>query len=178
MKLLTPFLLIVSAIGFFIIFVNPHYKNVTELRAQSLEYDNAIARAQTVVAKKDLLVAKYSSYNPADIKRLQQMIPSKIDNIQLILDVNGVAKKQGVQINGIKISVDTSQKQVSVGADQALYNSMVLGFGVTMNYEKFQLFLKDLERSLQLMDIASVSFSPAEDGQNNYSLVLKAYWLK
>jgi len=179
MKFLTPFLMLAAAVGLFLLFINPQYKSVTELRARALEYDNAIERAQAVVAKKDQLVSKYSAFNPADIQRLQKMLPGKIDTIQLILDLNGIAVGQGSQIQGIKVSADTTQKPTSVGASQSPYGVMLIGFNVSMTYENFQLFLKDLEKSLRIVDVASVSFTPANTTNTyDYSVVLKAYWLK
>jgi hypothetical protein len=179
MRFLTPILMLAAAVGMFFLFINPHYKTITELRAQALEYDNAIERAQAVVAKKDQLLAKKNAFNPEDIKRLQKMLPDNVDAVRLIIDLNGLANKYNSSIQDIKLTQDNTQTQQTVGAPTQLYTSSLVGFTVSMNYDQFLSYLKDIEKSLRLLDIAAITFKPEDNSSvYKYGITLKAYALK
>jgi hypothetical protein len=181
MKLATPILMIAAAIGLFFLFVNPKFAEVKALQAQGVEYDSAIQRATATVAKKDQLLTKYNSFKPEDITRLRTFLPDTIDTIQLIIDVNAIANTRQSKIESIKVTADAPGKAAIGGvADTRKHGTAVMDFKVSMTYETFQLFLKDLEQSLRLIDVGSVGFSPNTEGGNvyDYSVSLKTYYLK
>ena len=58
------------------------------------------------------------------------------------------------------------------------FNSLTLGFNVTGDYEALRAFLADLSRSLRLVDIVSLSFTPSRDSDLiQYSFEVRTYWL-
>lgn len=80
----------------------------------------------------------------------------------------------------------------AIGPDSALYDSVQLGFSVSGSYDNFLRFLGDLERSLRIVDVVSLSFGAGQSGsggqsaksQNtssdsyNYSMTIRTYYLK
>jgi Tfp pilus assembly protein PilO len=184
MKLLTPFLLIGAAIGLFFVFISPEFKTANDVHAQTQEYDMALSRAQLVGAKRDQLLAKKNSFNPEDIKRLQKLLPDSIDPIRLIIDMDSLANKSGSNISSIKVTDETPKAAApaAVGATAVAgpqLGSTLISFSVTMTYERFQKYLSDVEHSLRILDVASISFSPI-DTSNDYafSVALRTYYLK
>jgi Tfp pilus assembly protein PilO len=174
MKLLTPLALLVASIGLFFTFISPQYKLVTDVRAQTQDFDDAIVRAKQVVAKRQQLLAQKNSFNPDDLKRLIKLLPDSIDTIQLIIDTNKIANAYGTNIEGIKVTEETSKTTTA-----SPVGSSLMVFNVKMTYEQFQKFLQDFERSLRLIDIAGISFVPSEDGSlYTYTVSLRTYWLK
>ena len=58
------------------------------------------------------------------------------------------------------------------------YGTLSFSFSTTMSYTDFIRFLKDVESSLKMLDVSSITFSPSDTGSYTYSVTLKAYWLK
>ena len=50
---------------------------------------------------------------------------------------------------------------------------------VTASYDNFIAFLKDLEKSLRLVDVVSLTFTAPESSPTyDFTIGLKTYWLK
>jgi uncharacterized protein YoxC len=178
MKLLTPLLIIGIALGLLLVFVKPQYAQVQTVRSQVAQYDAAIAQVQAAVKQKDQLLAKKNSFNPEDIKRLQRFLPDKVDQVKWIIDVNGIANKYRANIAKIKLT-EESKSQSGLGTTEVGYGATTLSFNIGLTYEDFQKFLMDIEQSLQLMDVAEITFKPATDSNiYDYTITLRTYWLK
>jgi Tfp pilus assembly protein PilO len=178
MKLLTPLILLGTAVGLFFLFINPQYKEVQSVRAEITEYDKAIEQAKEVGEKRNQLLAKRNSFSADEIKRLQKMIPDKVDNIRLVIDINERASQYGSELKGIGFTNVTDADKKTVGAVGSPYNVTSMTFTVAMTYEQLQKFLGDLEKSLRLIDVSTITFAPVEDSIYNFSIGLKTYSLK
>jgi hypothetical protein len=74
---------------------------------------------------------------------------------------------------------DTGEKSETVGVDQSLYGTLTLSFSTTATYTTFLAFMRDLEKSLRLIDIVSVQFASSDTNQlYDYTVSIKTYWLK
>ena len=104
-------------------------------------------------------------------------MPDNIDNIRLIIDIDDMAKTYGMRIRNFKADVSTQKE--TLGKDTTAYGTLTLSFGTTASYSFFLAFMKDLERSLRIMDITAISFAASETGSlYDYNITLKTYWLK
>jgi hypothetical protein len=57
--------------------------------------------------------------------------------------------------------------------------SVELTFNVSASYEDFLALLADLEHSLRIVDIESISFDAATEGDiNEYTITIRTYWLR
>lgn len=97
----------------------------------------------------------------------------------MIIDINGIAAKRGMTIRGIKIQSGTATKQGAIGPDNNPYGSISLSFSVTAPYDTFKGFLRDLETSLRIVDVTSISFAATEKGDiYDYGVTMRTYWLR
>ena len=48
----------------------------------------------------------------------------------------------------------------------------------TATYEDFLDILRDIESSLRLIEVSSISFEPGDSAQYEYTVKLKTFWLK
>jgi len=116
------------------------------------------------------------------LARLDEFLPDHVDNIQLIIDVNGIAKKNGMVIKNVKVTTGADGAN-TVGAkslstlDPRL-GAMILSFSVTGTYDAYKKLVADLASSLRIIDISSVSFATDDKGIYTYNLSIKTYWLK
>jgi hypothetical protein len=181
----------------FLAFINPLYKEVVDLRSEMVSYNQALDNAQALENERDKLVKKYNSIEPADLTRLQKLLPDSVDNIRLILEIEKLASPYGMVLRDIKYesSEKTDSAVSALPQDQLIgsqtesknYGVWNLEFSTRGTYANFVNFIKDLENNLRMVDISSITFSsnpslspskkqPVDSYQ--YDFKIRTYWLK
>ena len=192
MKFIFPSILIAIALGVFLSFVNPTYQEIKVLKANSAVYDSALTNSQRLQEQRDALSAKYRTFPTENLDKLSKLLPDNVDNIRLIIDVQQMAQTYGMSISSIKFDSTATVNTPAAGNQMAAanagdirdaqkdYGTFNLEFSTTGSYDSFLKFLKDLETSLRVTDIQSISFSSDQDTKTGYTYVvkLKTYWLK
>ncbi len=188
MKTVTPIILIIAGLGLFVLYTDKNYrgniepgKNIKELQAQITEYQTAIGKSRQILNKRQELQDQYKQFSAEDLDNIKKLLPDNVDNVQLILDLNGIAKKYGMALKGIKIedkSGDTGAATQQVGPDRSPTGSIQVTFRVTSTYANFVNFLRDVEKSLRIVDVVSLNFKATEKGTYDYEVAIKTYWLK
>lgn len=182
MKALLPVLFIVIAGGIFFGFINPTYTSLKALKAEEATYDGALSRSRELQSVRDKLLARYNTFSTNNLARLSKLIPDNIDNVRLILDLDGIAAGYGMHVRNVSLDANASQAsrtaQGQVGPGDARYDYVTLSFTVSGTYDTFRAFLADLESSLRLVDVSGISFSSTPTGLYEYTVGIKTYWLK
>lgn len=172
-----PILLIVVAgiAGLFLI--RPLYADVEQLSTENAAYSVALENGKAFDDKLDVLIGKKSQFSPDELDHLEKMIPGKIDNVRLVVEINELARKFGTGIKNVKITDAKPDSPDDQNIDP--YGSVALGFSVTIPYAQFTQFLKALESNLRLADVTTLSFKP-NDLSNTYdfNVTVRTYWLK
>lgn len=154
---------------------------IRALLTRQAELNDALTTAKAVGARVNELSGVYNSFPAADLARLDELLPDHVDNIQLIIDVNGIAKKNGMAIKNVKVATAETSDNLTrpvITVPDARLAAMLLSFSVTGTYEAYKRFIFDLSSSLRIIDISSVSFATDERGIYTYNVSLKTYWLK
>lgn len=179
MRALLPILFVVIAGGIFFGFIDPTYQRVRELRAEESEFDDALSRSRELQAVRDQLLSRYNTFSQSDLSRLGRFLPDNVDNVRLILDFDALASRYGMCVRDVALETNESRAgRGQVGVAGGRFDSLILSFTVTGSYDTFRAFLADVEASLRLVDVVSVSFSATPSGVYDYSVALKTYWLK
>ena len=76
-------ILVGAAIGLFVLFTNPTYQTIKDLQVQNNSYDDALNKAKELHTVRDGLITKRNAFPPADIDKLQHILPDNVDNIRL-----------------------------------------------------------------------------------------------
>ena len=173
-------ILVGAAIGLFVVYTNPTYQAAKQLVLNKAEYDAALDNANQLHATRDALLAKRKQFSPEDMDRLMRMLPDNVDNIRLIIDINGIARRHNLSLTNVSLG-DLGDKNKSgataVGTGQGAVGSVTVGFSVSATYDDLVSFLQDLEHSLRIVDIQKVSFSAGNGDLQTFSLQVKTYWL-
>jgi Tfp pilus assembly protein PilO len=180
MKFITPVILVVIALAAFFGYIDPTYTRIKELRSQEAEYNDALTRARELQETRDRLLSRYNTFREEELTRLQKLLPDTIDNVRLVLDIDSIASRYGMRTRNVAIQNDASEAQAEViGPDQNLYGSVRLSFSVTGNYESFLKFLEDMERSLRLVDVESLTFTVSPSSNLiDFKVTIRTYWLR
>ncbi|HRY62924.1 MAG TPA: type 4a pilus biogenesis protein PilO [Candidatus Paceibacterota bacterium] len=120
--------------------------------------------------------AVYNNFTDTEKERINKVLPDSIDNVKLVIDIDDIASKYNMKIRNI----DLKTEKVGEGemTSNNPYGTATLRFTVSSNYTNFRSFLKDLEDSLRLVDISSLSFTASDKNTDEYNIELKTYWLK
>lgn len=193
-QFIVPTILVAASVLVFVFFTNPTYKDVSAFREQAASYEEALGNAKNLQAVRDQLLAKYNSFTPEDVSRLRKLLPDNVDNIRLILEIQGIASNYGMQIKNVKydakkaagVSSDTPQNTAQAREQVMPYGVFDMEFSTEGSYTNFVKFVQDMEQSLRIVDITSVTFSSVDGAtpQNissniyKYDFKIKTYWLK
>ncbi|HEY4508002.1 MAG TPA: hypothetical protein VJJ47_03955, partial [Candidatus Paceibacterota bacterium] len=58
------------------------------------------------------------------------------------------------------------------------YGTLSLSFSTTATYGEFADLLRELERSLRLVDVRSIAIKSSPSKRYDFSLTLETYWLR
>lgn len=200
---------VVSGVMFFL-YTKPTYDNALVLRANIAQSDAALDKAAELQKLRQTLLSRFNTFDPADLDRLQKLLPDHVDNVRLILDLDNLAESGGLALQNVDVS--SAQKQTAksqtalgaIGASNQKYDSLTLTFSTIATYPDFVKFLGDLESSLRIVDLVSLSVSsaggasavaantsnafPTFNARNSassrteplytYNMTLRTYWLK
>lgn len=199
MKLLSLILSLAISISLFFVFIDPFYKDIKELKNDVSVYNKALTNSSDLKKTRDILIDDYKKIKKEDKDKLNHLLPSSIDNIELILEIEKIANLYGMPIEDIKFDAKSmedgsSSKVINVFAGGAPSSNLPYGifpleFSVEGKYDTFISFLKELEKNLRIVDVKSISFNSNSNssldakgidnsGIYNYSLKIQTYWLK
>jgi len=181
---LNSIILIILAVGLYFTVTSNLLKEASLVRASNLEYETAIANAKELLKTRDKFISSYNELTIEDRAKLEKIIPKKIDNVRLIIDLNNIALRHGLSLKGIAVNAASGGSQpeftepsTSIVSSPVL-NKISVSFGLSASYQKFISFLRDLESSLRILDLNSLSVSTNEDGIYEWKIDLSTYWLK
>lgn len=191
-RIIVPTIILVASVGLFVVFTNPNYQQISDLKVSRDAYDQALNNSKQLLAIRDQLKDKYNNLSESDKERLQKLMPDNVDNIRLIIDIQKIASQYGMNPKDIKFDARATAKNTTSGASQVVatpeeaaqdnkdYGSFDLEFSVTGTYQNFMSFLHDLENSLRIVDVGGITFQAADTGSTaiRYNVHIKTYWLK
>jgi len=178
--IISTFLIIIAVITF-LSFIDPMYKEVKALTAESAQFDEALIRSKELQSVRDNLLSRYNTFSTENLDRIEKLLPDNVDNVRLILDLDSIASQYGMVIKGLSISggsgKDDNGERVQL---ETKLGKIELSFNVTASYEDFKKFLKDLEQSLRIVDIRELSIKPKKTIADSldFDLSIRTYWLK
>ena len=165
-------------------FTAPHYEVVKELRERSQDYQKVFDDADSLLRKRDGLIVKLNTIKSNDKVRIAKLIPDSIDNVRLVIDINdGITSRYGVGIKNIRFENaqedKTGKRDVPNITENKDYNSVTLNFSIVASYGTFLKILRDLESSLRIVDVTSISFRSTDTSDvYQYDVGIKTHWLK
>ncbi len=169
-----PLVCLILAFGIALGYVSPMYtEDITELQAAIENNDKALAAAKAYKEKENQLVAEKDNIPPADLARLQTLLPDSVNNVRLILDLNALAARTGVVLTSIDVA---TLSQSTEGSDNPI-GAIDLTLAATGSYRSFHNFLLGVERSARLLDVVKIGVTGSDTGVYQYAVTLRIYWL-
>ncbi|MGE5541061.1 MAG: hypothetical protein ACM3TU_02130 [Bacillota bacterium] len=181
-----PIVLILVSLGLFAGYISPTYNGkIVPLQQQITQFNRTLVAAADFNQKEAQLASDRSAIPSDALKRLESYLPDGVDNVQLILDLNALAARSGVQLSNFDIDTKSSTE----GTDQSSNGQLPLESGAkptdsldltvkaTGTYGAFRTFLGGVEKSLRPLDLVQMSLNDSESGVYTYELTFRIYWL-
>lgn len=180
MKNNNAIILLLLSVGLFYTFTNAQYQSVKELNALANEYKTVLKNVSGIVDLRDKLFVTYSAFPKVETERLNKVLPDNIDTVRLALDLDSMASKHGISIKSVQtvLGANSASGLIVLPEYAKNYEVATVSFSFISNYENFKGFLADIEKSLRIMDVKSVSFQVADSGFYEYQVSVETYWLK
>ncbi len=172
MRFWLPIFLIILSFTLFFGLTSTVLDQISALSARSATFNDALSNANELRAVRESLLSTYKKFPAEDLTRLKKMLPSEVDNVRLIIDVDNIAARYGMQLKNVHFKTEGT---IPEGKD---YGTVTFGFSVQGSYSTLKTFLADLERSLRLVDLTSLSFNSGEKDLYEYTIELTTYWSK
>jgi hypothetical protein len=196
-KALTPVAAILIAIGLAVTYVQPSFVAIQAMEREATEYENALKQANTLQARIDEKLERKRSFDQVGLVRLSQLLPTEISEVDTILTLDGMARDHGMSLGDIEIT-EAEGEAAGVRPDDDINAAAIdpdldpagtaafasakggvtytdFGFSVEGTYEQLKDFVADVERSLTLFEIMSLSFDESEGDQTKFVFILRTY---
>lgn len=198
MRNLFPIIFIAVAVGVFFLFGKPINTDITNLRAEVSQYNDALSNATGLEKTRDSLLDIYNNKISQEEKvRLDRFLPNTANNIELILEIQKLTDTYNLPLQNIKFDSavinGNSQNATAPNPNQVASPESILPYGVFNlefetegTFETFSSFTRDLDRNLRLINVKSISFSSptpvkgtAQDPNfYKFDVKIETYWLK
>ena len=158
----------------------PRILAIKETNAQTQSTLESIIAQRRYLASLEQSVAAAQSIPPDALARVSESLPYQVDQPALIMQLSSAAAQKGIQISSISFSPPhpvVTPVPGAAGAAQA-GSVQVVGIQLAVNAQSYlamKQFLADLETSLQLMDITTLTAGTSGDGTTSYALQLQTY---
>lgn len=179
MRFFLSTILLLGAIGITIFFIAPNMSGISDLRTQEQEFNTALDNARRLDETREELLNRFNSFDTQDLADLKKMLPSNIDNVKLIIELDALAGQYGLLLQNISVE-DSAEEDVQViEQGSSDIGKIQLKFSIRGNYAQFVDYLESLERSLRIIDVRGLTFQATEQSDvYQYNLLIETYWLK
>ncbi|MDO8555099.1 MAG: type 4a pilus biogenesis protein PilO [bacterium] len=194
MKNFISILFIVGGVVLFWFWTKPLLNDIDGLVSKKETIDKALADSRQMQEMRQSILDKYNAISEEDLSRLSKMLPEKQIIANLILEVENVAKNSGTVFKNFDSSKVANEEktqsavkyeyaggETSSAANnktQKMYSKVAFGVSVSASYENFIVFLKELENSLHMIDVNSISFSSGDKNFYEFKIDADTYFKK
>lgn len=197
MSRVLPILFVLIAGALFFGYINPTVTgSIAETNKQIKQYDAALAAAKRFEQKQTQLALEQKALPVDGLTRIKAFLPDGVDNVQLILDLDGVAARSGLKI--LNFNTTESKKQAAttntqpgqasapatapgMGATVDVskpYDSLDLSITASGTYPELRSFLASIETSLRPLDLVEFQLADSSTGVYTYQMTFRLYWLR
>jgi len=200
MNTIVPIILIIVSAATFFLYIDPMYAGnieekevgIKQLLKDKEKINFQAGKIKQIQKKKRELEKDYKALNASNqdaIDDLLKMIPDSMENARLVNYIYTIKKRSFISgMSDLRITADTSgREQRNKGKiiikEEKDYKSVNLSFSFTSDYKNFTKFIADLYKSLRVIDIVAINFSPDSKGEDaiqdkfSFNIVIRTYWL-
>ena len=180
-RYLYPIILIILSVGLFFTFTEKRYSEAQSLIAEIEQYDATLEKARELQTLQEDLISRYNNFSGDDIEKLEKLLPSNVDNVRLIIEIESIAEAHDITLESVTVTNVATSNETNTNTTQSSgVKTVDLQIATTAEYEVFLDFLDGLEKSLRIVDIENTDFSSGGISveEYGYAITLRTYWLE
>jgi hypothetical protein len=190
-RTLTQLILIVLSGVVVFSYIQPQFLAIQQKEVELDEYEQALEQATQFTGLLNSLINKANSLSQAELQALERYLPSTVDEVAVLQDLETIALRSGLIPTELSIGDDTEGGEGSVQFAQGEEGmeddgSLSLRDRLTTHqfsgtfsgdYQAFQSFLQNVEGNAYPMRLVTLGIAPAEESNEvtlttNYAYTL------
>jgi len=178
MRIIISLIFIAVATMGFLTWTLPEYREITSLKEQESGFDGVLASVKQLKEQSDEVLSEYNAIAQEDIDRLSKFLPSQVESIKLVIELEKITKARRLLLKSINVRDSQEVKKTSFGSSKNSkdFEAIEVDMSVVGSYSSFIAFLKDLETSLRLIDIKKISFTAGDADSYEFRIRAVTYW--
>ena len=173
-KLIAQLTLIVAAVVILLAYIQPSLLKMKDTQDELFQYSEAVSKASQFNARLRELIQIRDSFSPEDLDALEKFLPTEIDTISIMRDIEAIFASRGITVASINaeemvgpvddiIIVDSP---VVIEAQQRVKDLSYQDFNVSFigSYEQLREILALTEMSDSLLEVTELSFGSVQEG--------------
>ncbi|HEY4509207.1 MAG TPA: type 4a pilus biogenesis protein PilO [Candidatus Paceibacterota bacterium] len=183
-SIISAIILVVSIIIYFA-YTSPAINDVQVLSSKKSEQSDILLKTRELALKRDAILSDYNNIPSSDIDKLNKIIPDSFNSVLFINDVNSMASYNGLAAKEFKIDDPKTEGREAIVTKTKVeaYKTTIVTLRLQGQYFRFIKFVSDLESSLRLVDVKSISIKSVEaqgsvSGSLEYLLEMNVYSLR
>lgn len=178
-KLIISFFLIAGAFVIFFTESKNYFPEIKNLRNQASSYNETINTAKKVRSSIDKTLGDYNAISQENVDRINKMVPSSAEPMKLVVQFDEMMRKNGLVLKNIDTRDIVTKNSAPVSKNKGVVPELIaLSIKTQGSYDSFYSFIRDLEKSLRLIDVNSVKITPAGQDSYDFSVEAVSYWRK
>lgn len=177
---LLPIITACISVLILVVVVKPLLTKLTSAKQQLADLKQSEARVNDLMQVYDKLRNTYQQISEKDKQVLEKALPSNINNVRLILELERIAELRGLGFKDVEVQLKENKDDQPANAVKSQLKKVEASITLVGSYPDFIKYLTDLEKSLRILTIRSVDFTATrQDGkptQFEYDLEIETYW--
>ena len=160
-KIIINLLLIISALYSVFFLFQPQFKEISFLKNEVASYKENFNNINKVRELRDKYLKDYNEISEENKAKLGIMIPKAVNEGEMMLMLDSIAKLNNMSLTGISFAKEEEQTSaiLGLGKKDNSYTPYFFSMDLTGTYAGFKNFLKDIEKSLLIIDLDLISFN-------------------
>lgn len=159
-QLLIFSILIIFAIGLFFGATVPLLEQISTKKEERQALTDIVGRFNDIRKVKNDLIGAYNLISRGNVERLAEVVPNTVREDELLVVFERVAKSSGLLMK--RLDIKLAGKDVSgafaIKEKENSFSVVTISASLDGSYSSFIEFLKNLEKSLRIMDVKEFSF--------------------
>lgn len=163
----------------FFTWTQPILDSIRGLSEQKGILNEKLSSLKEIEKERENILVSYNSVGDVNREKVNKILPSQMEEMDLIVEMESMAVKSGAILKDVNIS-DAMQEKESAGVAKSKENFYPNEIGLTIkasgSYQSFKEFLKSIEKNLRVIDIESLDFISGDIDSYEYNMKIKSYW--
>lgn len=176
---LMPIVLFGISIVLFVVAIQPSIAKLGIVKESLASLQEKELRVNELLNQYESVRDVYQRISKQDKDTLEKALPSNINNVRLILDLEQMAEQRGLGFKDVDvILVEQQRAQENIGQEQL--RKVQASMTLSGDYDSFIQFLSDVEQSLRILTMRKIDFNVQREDKKEskfeYKVVLETYW--